>query len=73
MDSIYRYVPGPICLFIALYLCYDWLIEGTSSFFFGLIPSPILIIILFLFGGYLIKLGYIGGDTEKIKFFFDEY
>ena len=73
MDLIYRFVPGPLCLIIALYLCYDWLIEGTSSFFFGLIPSPIFIIILLFFGGYLIKLDYIDGDIEKIKFFFDEY
>ena len=67
-DFIYRFVPGPLFLIVGCYICYEWLFKGVYWVFLGFIPvTPLLILGAIGMGGYLIKLGYIDGDVDKIK------
>ena len=69
-DLIYRFVPGPLFLIVAGGICYEWLVKGTYWVFLGFIPiTPLLILGTIGMGIYLIKLGYIDGDVDKIKEF----
>ncbi|MBP5467968.1 MAG: hypothetical protein J6Z11_01835 [Candidatus Riflebacteria bacterium] len=69
-DYIYRFVPGPLFLIVAGVIGYEWLYKGTYWVLLGFIPiTPLLILALIGLGIYLIKLGYIDGDIDKIKEF----
>lgn len=71
MDSIknfiYRFISGPFFLLVTCVIAYEWIYKGTYWVLFGFIPiTPLLILGGLGIGLYLIKLGYIDGDVEKI-------
>ena len=67
-EFLYRFVPGPLFFIGAGVIFYEWWFKGVTWVFLGFIPvTPILIIILGAMGVFLTKLGYIDGDTSKIR------
>ena len=76
MDSvknfIYRFIPGPLFLIVTIGIAYEWIYDGKYWVLLGFIPiTPILILAGLGMGLYLIKLGYIDGDVEKIAKFLE--
>ena len=76
MDSIknfiYRFVSGPFFLLVTCLITYEWIYDGKYWVLFGFIPiTPLLILGGLGMGFYLIKLGYIDGDVEKITKFLE--
>ncbi len=70
MDSLYKFVPGPLFLIGAGFVFYEWMYDGVSWVLFGFIPvTPLVILVLLGMGIFLIKKGYIDGDVEFIKKF----
>jgi hypothetical protein len=68
MDSLYKFVPGPLFLIGAGFIFYEWMYGGIYWVLFGFIPiTPLLILGLLGIGIFLIKKGYIDGDAEFIK------
>ncbi len=77
MDSIkdffYKYFSGPLALLLCVAIFYLWWFEGYSFLLLGFIPITPLLVLLFLGCGiYFIKLGYIDGDLESIKNFWND-